>query len=116
MKAVFFNLILLLAILFSSCTYETGSDFNSKKWKNSSLHLEENWDLRWKMMNDLRDKHKLIGMTKTNIEQLLGEPTSINNKEFYYNLGMTGKGINTGTLLIKFDEHNIVQKIIVYQC
>lgn len=67
------------------------------------------------MMNDLRKNHELVGMKKAEIEKLLGKPDSETNSEFSYYLGMTGKGINTGSLIITFNENEIVEKINVHQ-
>ena len=54
-------------------------------------------------------------MKKTEIEKLLGKPDSETNSDFSYYLGMTGKGINTGSLKITFNENEIVENINVHQ-
>ncbi len=90
-------------------------EFDSHKWKNSNFTLEENWDLRWKMMNDLRNNFELVEMNKAEIVKLLGNPDYKENNDYCYNLGMTGTGINTGNLTIFFDENNKVKKIKVRQ-
>lgn len=115
MKTKFLNYFLIIGLLFSSCGQISYAKFDSDKWKNSDLNKEENWNLRWKMMNDLRKNHELIGMKKTEIEKLLGKPDSETNSEFSYYLGMTGTGINTGSLTITFNESGIVEKINVHQ-
>ena len=66
-------------------------------------------------MNDLRNNYEMIGLKKFEIEKLLGKPENKIDSEFYYYLGYTGTGINTGTLTIIFDEDNKVKKIIVTQ-
>ena len=66
-------------------------------------------------MEDLRKNHELLGMKKAEIEKLLGKPDSQINSEFSYYLGMTGTGINTGSLTITFNENEIVEKINVHQ-
>lgn len=66
-------------------------------------------------MNDLRKKHKLVGMTKAEIEKLLGKFDSENKVYCSYYLGFTGRGINTGTLTIFFDKNNMVTSISVTQ-
>jgi len=67
------------------------------------------------MMNDLRKNHELVGMKKAEIENLLGKPDSETNSEYSYYLGMTGTGINTGSLTITFNESGTVEKINVHQ-
>lgn len=44
--------------------------FDSDKWKNSNLNSEDNWSLRWDMMNSLRNNHNLVGMQKKRDHQL----------------------------------------------
>jgi len=68
------------------------------------------WSLRWDMMNSLRNNNQLKGKTKLEIIELLGEPESkfIHKSEFYYNLGYSKHGINTGRLSIIFNEHDRV--------
>jgi hypothetical protein len=115
MKAKILNYLIIIGLLLSSCGQISHAKFDSNKWKNSDLNTEENWDLRWKMMNDLRKNHELVGMKKAEIEKLLGKPDSQINSEFSYYLGMTGTGINTGSLTITFNKNEIVEKINVHQ-
>ncbi len=99
----------------NSCGQFSHVKFDSNKWKTTNFNLEENWDLRWKMMNDLRNNFSLVGMSKTEIEKLLGKTEIESSTEFSYSLGMTGTGINTGKLTIYFDKNNKVEKIKVTQ-
>ena len=115
MNAKILNYLFIIGLLLSSCGQISHAKFDADKWKNSDLGAEENWDLRWKMMNDLRKNHELVGMKKAEIVKLLGKPDSEMNSEFSYNLGMTGTGINTGHLTIIFNDNEIVEKINVHQ-
>lgn len=115
MQAKILNYFIMIGLILSSCGQISHVKFDAIKWKNSDLNTEENWDLRWKMMNDLRKNHELVGMQKTEIEKLLGKPDSETNSAFSYYLGMTGVGINTGTLTITFNENEIVESIQVSQ-
>ena len=45
---------------------------------NTVLNTENELSLRWDMMNSLRNNYKLIGMSRTEIINLLGQP----NNEF----------------------------------
>lgn len=89
-------------------------EFSSEKWKNW-IETENTSSLRWDMMNSLRNKHELKGKTKTEIIELLGEPienkTSVN---FIYYLGMAKHGIDTGSLIIEFDENDLVVNYYVW--
>jgi hypothetical protein len=70
--------------------------------------------LGFKMENDLRKNDEFVGMKKVEIEKTR-KPNNQTNKEFSYYLGMTGKGINTASLTITFNENEIVEKINVHQ-
>lgn len=85
----------------------TNEKFDSEKWKNWE-ESEAEWSMRWEMMNNLRDNHELKGMTKTEIIELLGKPTSQNNSVFTYNLGPSKRGINYGYLKIFYNKNAIV--------
>ena len=89
--------------------------FNSEVWKTANLNLEENMTLRWDMMNDLRNRYTLVGMTKKHVIDLLGAYGDNTSGEFRYYLGYSKRGINTGTLIITFNEKDIVTEIEVWQ-
>ena len=93
----------------------SGRKFDSEKWKYSNLNTEENWDLRWSMMNSLRNNYELKGKRETEIIKLLGKPDNKINNELSYSLGYTGFGINTGTLIIYLNENRVVTKLNVLQ-
>lgn len=93
----------------------THEKFDSTLWKTANLNLEDNMTLRWDMLNDLRKKYKLVGMTKNEIIDLLGDPGDTASSEFRYYLGYSKTGINTGTLIITFNDKNIVKEIKVCQ-
>ncbi len=115
MKTKILSCFIIIGLLLSSCGQISYVKFDSDKWKRSDLNTEENRDLRWKMMNDLRKNHELVGMKKSEIEKLLGKPDSETKSEYRYYLGMTGTGINTGSLTIIFNESEVVKKINVHQ-
>lgn len=115
MKAKILNYFIIIGLLVCSCGQISHATFDSDKWKNSDLNAEENWDLRWKMMNDLRKNHTLLGMKKNDVIELLGKPDSETNSAFNYYLGMTGRGINTGNLTLTFNGKATVEKVTVNQ-
>jgi hypothetical protein len=94
----------------------SGEKFDSEKWKTSNLTSEENWSLRWDMMNSLRNNYNLVGMSKSEVIQLLGKPDEnfTNEKTFRYYLGYSHTGINAGSLKIDF-ENGIVKSVSVWQ-
>ena len=112
MRTNIFILLTLTALLFS-CGKFSHEKFNSKKWKTENLNSENNWNLRWSMMNDLRNNYQIKGLTKKEIIELLGTPENVINNQFSYFLGYSGTGINTGTLSLTFDENNKVINFVV---
>ena len=105
-------LVALSFVLKGKITHER---FDSVKWKTADLNSELNWSLRWDMMNSLRNNNKLIGKTKKEITELLGEPESKSKTEYKYYLGYSKRGINTGTLTIKFSTEGRVLDYKVWE-
>ncbi|CAD0007124.1 hypothetical protein [Flavobacterium salmonis] len=106
-----FGTIILLCICL--CGQFTHEKFNSKKWKNADQNLEENWSIRWDMMNSLRNEKELIGKSYEEIITILGKPDNESKTELYYSLGYTGNGINTGNLKIEINTEKKVTNIKV---
>ena len=118
MKKSYKILIALIVIISLSLFLKgriSGQKFDSEKWKYSNLNSEENWNLRWSMMNSLRNNYELKGKTKSEIISLLGKPDSEVRNEMSYSLGYTGFGINTGTLIIRLDENGVVENLNVHK-
>ncbi|WP_291137479.1 hypothetical protein [Flavobacterium sp. UBA7663] len=92
----------------------SGEKFESQKWKTANINSEENWSLRWDMMNDLRNDYQLIGMSKNEIIKLLGEPDNKSESfsQFRYSLGYAHFGIDTGTLIIEFEKDSAKNYIV----
>ncbi|WP_340203756.1 hypothetical protein [Ascidiimonas sp. W6] len=102
LKILSFVTILLFTI---GCVEQ--KDFNSSEWKNWE-ETESTPNTRWLMHRDLLSKYELEGANKDYILNLLGKPDSETDNEYYYQLGTTGRGINTGTLMIKFANGSVV--------
>lgn len=113
------NIILIALLLISSAFFLKGKivheKFKSDVWKTANLNIEENMSLRWDMMNDLRNRYKLVGMNQKEIINLLGNPETATNSKFIYYLGYSKRGINTGSLTITFNARYIVTDIRVWQ-
>ena len=93
--------------------YFDRTDFESSTWIKWE-ETEATQKLRWNMIDDLTNNYKLIGKTKEEIKALLGEPESEYVDEISYYLGLTGHGINTGSLSFSF-ENGIVISYHVWQ-
>ena len=89
--------------------------FDSELWKTANLNSENNLSLRWDMMNDLRNKHKLDKLSQEETIELLGKPDGESENEYRYYLGNTKRGINTGSLMIIFDDKKKVKQYYVWQ-
>ena len=102
--------IIIMILLCLSCKEE--KNFSASEWKNW-VESEANPNSRWLMQDDLLNKHDLKNYDKEKIINLLGKPNSDNNNEYHYFLGTTGKGINTGTLIIRFENESAVEINII---
>lgn len=118
MKKIKIILIAIIGIFFCGLALSgkiSGKKFDAEKWKTTNQNREENWSLRWDMMDSLRNNYELVGMSKIEITKLLGKPSEISKSDsFLYELGYTHTGINTGTLTITF-VNGVVSKINVWQ-
>lgn len=110
-------LYILLVIGFVSIPdindFLTRQDFNSEQWKTWE-ETEENCCLRWQMVHDLTEKHNLVGMKRSELIELLGEPDSEIGNDLYYYLGMTGHGIDPGSLILYLNNSSVVERYIVW--
>jgi len=106
--------VLLSTTVFSPeiQNYFNRIEFDSEKWKNWQ-ETENEPSLRWNMISDLRSDYDLIGMKISEVEKLLGKADNENRKFISYYLGMSGHGIDTGTLFLKI-ENDIVIEIKVW--
>jgi len=106
-KVLSFTLVLLF---ITSCSEQ--KDFNSTKWKNWT-ESENRPGLRWQMHKDLLKKYDLEDYNKEQVLNLLGKPNSETNGEYHYPLGYTERGINTGTMIITFENDHVVDIKII---
>lgn len=87
-------LVMLLIIrLQTSCSRSDRwptDRFDAAKWRSAKQ------EQRYKMVNDLIDRHLLIGLTPSELEQLLGPPTSWGLGRAYctYVVKVGGTGFN----------------------
>lgn len=94
--------VTILVLFSSSCT---DIDFDSESWK-SVENSESDWLVRWDMSDDLILSHGLVGKSKTEIIEMLGEATEkceTNNCDMRFDLGPCRRGISYGTLLITIE-------------
>ena len=84
------------------------TDFVSNEWINWE-DTESTYGLRWNMTHDLTNNYNLEGKTKKEIKTLLGEASSESNNEMSYYLGLTGHGINTGSLTFTFENDKVIK-------
>ena len=118
MKKINSIVIVILAVFVCGLALRgkfSGEKFDSTKWQTADLNLEDNWSLRWDMMNSLRNNYELVGMSKSNVIKLLGKLIEEPNGLLSYSLGYTKTGINTGLLTLKLNGEGIVTEINVRQ-
>ena len=84
------------------------TDFVSNEWINWE-DTESTYGLRWNMTHDLTNNYNLEGKTKKEIKTLLGNPSSESKTHLSYYLGLTGHGINTGSLTFTFENGKVIK-------
>ncbi|PKP48264.1 MAG: hypothetical protein CVT94_08855 [Bacteroidetes bacterium HGW-Bacteroidetes-11] len=102
-----FMILPILILLFSSCS---DIDFDSEKWKNWE-EKESNMHMRWDMVDDLIANYLNKGMKLDEVENLIGKVTldTIQNEIVaHYDLGPCRRGINYGTLTIKYNQSKVI--------
>lgn len=96
-------------------SYVNQTVFESAQWK---LHLTGQDLIKQKMVSDLLSKHQLIGMTKAEIDELLGVPPQTNyfkDYDYVYWLGpeRSAVGIDSEWLGIKFSNGTVIKAEIL---
>lgn len=87
--------------------YLDRTDFDSSTWSEWE-DTESTYGVRWNMVYDLTNNYDLIGKTRSEIMQLLGPPCEWDKNEMRYYLGLTGHGINTGSLSLKLKNDKVI--------
>jgi len=113
-----FLYILIVSFLFFSPklkSYKSQTAFESTKWK---LHLSDGDFAKQTMVDDLLSRYQLVGMTRANIEELLGTPQSTNyfkDYDYVYWLGPERSvfAIDSEWLGIKFNDDMVVKAEII---
>ena len=100
-------LLCMVTILLTNCSESKQVTFDSQQWK-SWEESEDIPSLRWYMTEDLLENERLNGMTEERIIKLLGPPEGKYANEWNYFLGHTGRGIDTGTLFIRFNDQLVI--------
>ena len=90
-----------------------GEKFEADKWK-SWKETEFSLLQRWDMVDDLQRNYSLLGMSESQVLDLLGPPNIIIDSVYSYYLGMARKGINTGHLRITFGNDQAVSEVSVW--
>ena len=105
MRITKFLPLIILFLLIVGCSNQ--KKFDSIEWKNW-VESETTLNTRWLMHKDLLKRYDLKGVSRDSILNLLGKPNSETNSKYYYQLGISGRGINTGTMTITFENDAVV--------
>ncbi|WP_370480116.1 hypothetical protein [Tamlana flava] len=103
--------VLFITFLVFSPTisdYFNRNDFDSQTWIEWK-EAESSMKVRWNMTHDLTNNYNLIGKKASDLKMLLGKPSRENKNEISYYLGMTGHGINTGSITFKILEGIVIE-------
>ena len=113
MSRVFLILFLILSCL--ACTNENQQPFDKEKWttKEGKEYLYRN-----QMVQDLVYNDTIRTLNKTQLLELLGEPSYIRAEYLYYRITETRLGswtIHTKTIVIKLKEDTAIEWIKIHE-
>ena len=107
------GIIYVLAVTFFVLKPDINDYLNRTKFESTEWikweETESSFGIRWNMTNDLTKHYNLEGKTKEEIKKILGIPSSESKNEISYYLGLTGHGINTGFLSLKFEKERVIK-------
>jgi hypothetical protein len=110
------GIIYVLAVTFFVLKPDINDYLNRTKFESTEWikweETESSFGIRWNMTNDLTKDYNLEGKTKEEIKKILGIPSNESKNEISYYLGLTGHGINTAFLSIKFEKERVIKFII----
>lgn len=104
------SFIIVVLLFCVSCKEQ--KDFNATEWKNWT-ESEAKPNERWLMCEDLLRKYDFNDYSREKVINLLGHPNSDENDEYRYYLGTASRGINTGTLIIRFKNNSVVEVEVI---
>lgn len=117
--AILFPLVLCLGLVGCDSKTNTELTFDPNAWKNA---VGAQTELRNKMLRDLLAKHNIVGMSKHEVIELLGEPdrkdrfsSDSGESDFNYNLGPETGGfisIDSDWLTIKFKGDSAIEVLV----
>lgn len=98
--------------------YTNRTEFDSAAWKNRELVYDQENPVRLQMVDSLREEYQLVGMTREEIETLLGEPRPtlyFSNYDYVYWLGPERGpwGIDSEWLAIQFEDNAVTEAKIL---
>jgi hypothetical protein len=104
---IYFGVVMLFVLTPDINDYFDRAKFESKVWIEWKDDVNEQ-KVRWNMTNDLIKNYALIGKNISEIKKLLGNPSFEDKHELNYFLGLTGHGINTGSLKLKLKNNKVI--------
>ena len=108
--------IFLFIILIPGCwmmaphinNYLSRQDFNAEKWSRGEGQN------RLHMVHDLTENYGLLGMSRREVEALLGSKRDSNSPSLSYDLGYVGSGIDHAVLRLRLNAKDTVIGYGVY--
>jgi hypothetical protein len=104
--AVALLVLYLLWAVFSSPF--SRADFDETLWANTAGH--DDTCIRGSMVNDLLKKRVQIGMPRSSLVAIIGEPDHVDGMEISYYLGFCQTPVDPDTLDFYFDSHGALTR------
>lgn len=107
--------IVLLYFIFGFSFYQSSKiepiPFNRSIWIEGSEKEVGKQHFRFAMIDDVMKNHLKKGMSKEDVDHLLGEPDDKSDTHYFYLLGSNGGMFGVSFLYIYFDSRNEIEKI-----
>ncbi|MDR0286428.1 MAG: outer membrane protein assembly factor BamE [Clostridiales bacterium] len=94
-KILIFAVVLVLALYFTACNESGNNYFNTDNGSNIPGSTSANNESKEKVTSDGYDKFSQleIGMTESQVNAILGEPTRVDKAYHYYNVTVNGNDL-----------------------
>ena len=107
--ALFFLYLLSFAFWPDIRDYVAPQEFTVDHWRQAGYENLDTGYYRWRMRHSLTRKYGLVGMSRAEVEALLGPADP--GRTMYYNLGPAGRGIDYGVLELRLNENGVVERL-----
>jgi len=104
------NIILILSLLFIvfiAIFNENSKTFSTNKWISKNY-----FNFRFRMIDDLKNKHDIIGMSEKEVKYILGKPNKFDKKRYTYTIKNCKFFKNKKEFIVHFKGNKVIRAIV----